>query len=194
MRDGASITALEEKITLSKNTIMAIETLEGDVFGCFMSNKWEKTGRYELDSASFLWRMKHKRTAPILSGNDSEDQDMIGTIAQVEGEVEVYRWTGQNEDCQLFSDERLAVGGGGEGFGFVVEDGLWRGTSSPCSTYDNPILVSSPNGKFEIATMEGWCMTPFLFVEDAEKSEARLRFIRENTVPNSLTSSWARYM
>jgi len=37
LRDGASTTALETRICMSKYTFLAIETLDGDVFGCFMT-------------------------------------------------------------------------------------------------------------------------------------------------------------
>lgn len=37
VRDGASAYSLEVKSGLAKYTVMAIETLNGDVFGCFMS-------------------------------------------------------------------------------------------------------------------------------------------------------------
>lgn len=37
VRNGASLHALESLIVMSKNTFVAIETLEGDVFGCFMT-------------------------------------------------------------------------------------------------------------------------------------------------------------
>ena len=37
VRNGASIHALESRIVMSKCTIIAIETLQGDIFGCFMT-------------------------------------------------------------------------------------------------------------------------------------------------------------
>ena len=37
VRDGASIQTLEAKAGLSKDTFMVIETLNGHVFGCFMT-------------------------------------------------------------------------------------------------------------------------------------------------------------
>jgi TLD len=195
-RDGDSITALEMNIWMAKNTILAVETLKGDVFGCFMANKWQKTGKFELCGESFLWRLKHQRLISRTTTGESipKDDETLNGIARREGEIEVYPWTGANEECQLFSDERIGAGGGGSGFGFVIEDGLWRGSSSPCSTYDNPCLVNSSDGTFEVANIEVWAMTPFLFVDEAEKSEASRRFILENVDPNSVTSTWAKYI
>ena len=37
LRDGASMHSMEAKSGLARNTILAIETLNGDVFGCFMT-------------------------------------------------------------------------------------------------------------------------------------------------------------
>jgi hypothetical protein len=37
LRDGTSIVALESKIAMTRNTLVAVETVEGDVFGCFMA-------------------------------------------------------------------------------------------------------------------------------------------------------------
>ena len=37
LRDGATLHAIEAKSGLARNTVMAIETLNGDVFGCFMT-------------------------------------------------------------------------------------------------------------------------------------------------------------
>ncbi|KAG7354787.1 TLD domain containing protein [Nitzschia inconspicua] len=194
-RDGDSTAVMEMKIWMAKNTILAIETLEGDVFGCFMANKWQKTGRYELCSESFLWRLKHKRLVPSeLDENSLQDDETLDEIYRREGEIEVYPWTGANDECQIFSDTRIGAGGGGDGFGFMIVDGLWRGSSSPCSTYDNPCLVSSSDGTFEVANLEVWAMTPFLLVEDAERSEASRQFISETMDPNSVTSTWAKYI
>jgi hypothetical protein len=190
-RDGDSIVAMEIKIRMAKNTIVAVETLRGDVFGCFMADKWRKTGKFELCGESFLWRMKYQIR------NESRTDKQVGQDDQTLDEmreIEVYPWTGNNEECQLFSDERIGAGGGGGGFGFLIEDGLWRGSSCPCSTYDNPCLVTSPDGTFEIANIEVWAMTPFLYVDEAEKSEASRRFISENVDPNSVTSAWAKYI
>jgi hypothetical protein len=194
-RDGGSIAAMEFKIRMVKNTIVAVETLRGDVFGCFMAEKWRKTGKYELCGESFLWRMKYQvcRSSSMEESIDQDDQT-LDEISRKVGEIEVYPWTGDNEECQLLSDERIGVGGGGSGFGFVVEDGLWGGSSSPCSTYDNPCLVTSPDGTFEVANIEVWAMTPFLFADEAEKCQASRRFISENVDPSSDTISWAKYI
>ena len=206
IRDGASILALEPRIAVSKNTIVAIETLKGDVFGCFMSNPWRKTNKYEMGGESFLWRMKHRRVA--LPDNAIQDEEALNEVARKEGEIEIFRWTGENDDCQLFSNMRIAAGSGmvpgahgdHDGFGFIVEDYLSKGSSSPCATYNNPSLVSSKDGRFEVANMEVWSMTPFLFTTEAEKSEDTSRFLQGNMTnargdaPSSAQSAWTTFL
>jgi MFS family permease len=198
-RDGDSFAALEIKILLAKNTIFAVETLQGDVFGCFMTNQWRKTGQYEMCGESFLWRMKHQRQALPKADEDHaslppQDEHTLDDIARREGDIEIYRWTGNDENCQFFSKERIGAGGGGNGFGFVIDESLWRGSSAPSVTYGNPILVANPNGDFEVANIEVWAMTPFVFEEEAEKLESSRRFIHDNVDPYSITSTWVKYV
>ncbi|KAL3913863.1 MAG: hypothetical protein SGARI_000437, partial [Bacillariaceae sp.] len=137
------------KILIAKNTFIVVETLDGDVFGCFMTNRWRKTGRYEMCGESFLWRMKDQRRALAAADDNGtpppQDEQTLDEIAKREGDIEVYRWTGEDENCQFFSEERIGAGGGGGGFGFVIDEGLWRGSTNPSVTYGNPILVANPN-------------------------------------------------
>jgi len=190
IRDGASLVAMYSKIVMTKNTIIAVETLEGDVFGCFMAKPWEKSGKFEMCGTSFLWRMRKKRR----STEGVMDEEMLDLVAREEGEIDIFNWTGENEDCQLLSDERIAVGSSKNGFAFAIEEGLWRGSSTPSQTYDSPQLVASPDGTFKVANIEVWTMTPFLFTHDAEQMDERMRVIRANVAPSTLTSSWTKYM
>lgn len=208
VRDGASFETLESKIVVSKNTMVAIETLEGDVFGCFMAKPWKRTNRYERCGESFLWRMKHKRTE--VATDVVDDEDRLDEIAKREGDIDIFPWTGENDECQLLGHDRMAAGGGyvatdsgRDGFGFIIENNLSSGSSSPCQTYGNTCLVSSPDGRFEVANMEVWCMTHFLFAADALKSESTLRFVKENTTsmsnlpgdaPSSAQSAWTNFL
>ena len=198
-RDGDSFTAFQMKVLIAKNTFIAVETLDGDVFGCFMTNRWRKTGRYEMCGESFLWRMKHQRRALTAADGSStppspQDEKTLDEIAKREGDIEVYRWTGEDENCQFFSEERIGAGGGGDGFGFVIDEGLWRGSSNSSVTYGNPNLVANPSGDFEVANIEVWAMTPFMFKEEAEKLESTRRFIQDNVDPTSVTSTWVKYV
>eukprot|EP00588_Corethron_pennatum_P035760 CAMPEP_0194348742 /NCGR_PEP_ID=MMETSP0171-20130528/106694_1 /TAXON_ID=218684 /ORGANISM="Corethron pennatum, Strain L29A3" /LENGTH=912 /DNA_ID=CAMNT_0039116105 /DNA_START=156 /DNA_END=2894 /DNA_ORIENTATION=- len=184
-RDGASLAVLEAKIALSKHTFMVIETLHGHVFGCFMTKRWERRCKYKDDRESFLWRMNNRRIMPP-SESSVVDEKTLGEIATVEGDIEVFPWTGKNDLCQLLTYDKIACGGGtvglGDGFGIAVQDDLMRGSSSPCITYGNPCLCPEPSqdGAFEVANIEMWSMTPHMFVADAEKGEYHMKFFEEN--------------
>lgn len=114
--------------------------------------------------------------------------------------IEVYPRTGVNEFCQFFGDHKIACGGGivndtGDGFGIVLAEDLLSGSSSPCQTYDNPSLVSGENHRFEVANIEIWSLTPYMFVSDAEKSEKSLQFIKDNSYQTpSSTSPWTVFL
>mmetsp|Transcript_34323 Transcript_34323/g.38429 ORF Transcript_34323/g.38429 Transcript_34323/m.38429 type:complete len:936 (-) Transcript_34323:72-2879(-) len=200
VRDGASAYSLEVKSGLAKHTVMAVETLNGDVFGCFMSKPWIKTNnQYRVCGESFLWRMKKRRTATenpeleVIDGNDC---------------IDVYPWTGKNEFCQLFDNDNIACGGGivdaGDGFGIILNSDLLSGSSSSCITYGNPSLVtldgeqlSHDGNQFEVANIEVWALTPYMFVADAEKSENSLKFLRDNSFNEetpSTTSAWSNFL
>jgi TLD len=232
VRDGASLATLESRVSMTKNTFVAIETCAGDIFGCFMSRvslfpeypqsclltdfltprlelfffkkPWERTNRYEKSGESFLWRLKSRRRPPEIT--DSLDDEELNMIASRESDAEIFPMTRENDDCQLLSGDRIAAGGGmidgkgGDGFGFIVEDGLAHGSSSPCVTYNNPRLVAAEDGQFKVANMEVWAMTPFLFVSDAEKNMSTIRFLQENQMnargdaPSSAQSAWTQFL
>ena len=48
------------------------------------------------------------------------------------------------------------MGGGGDGFGFVLDSDFATGESFKCRTYENPVLVDKENGSFRIANVECW--------------------------------------
>jgi len=194
IRDGASLTALESRAGPSTYTVLAVETLEGDILGCFMTIPWRKRSRYERSGQSFLWRMRTPRV----------EQDSVVEQASMEEDIQVYPWTGENDFCQLFANDKIAVGGGAMddareygGFGFVVDGDLHRGSSYPCKTYGNPCLVScvEDGGKFVVANMEVWALTPFLFEADAERSEQSIKYREENALQTSSDlCPWSQFL
>lgn len=184
VRDGSNLKVLQDKAYPSRNTILAIETLEGDVIGSFTSRPWTRSSGYRWDGQSFLWRMRGRRSR---SGGD-----LTGDAgAAAERDIEVFRYSGENDLCQLLTSDKLAVGGDGDGFGLVVDEDLYRGGTGPCVTYGSPALVEG--GAFEVANLEVWSMTPFLFVSEAERSEESLRYREENTCPSS-SSPWSQFL
>lgn len=71
LRDGASTHSIESKTGLARNTILAIETLDGDVFGSFMIKPWiSSNNHYRRSGESFLWKLKERRSTTV----DEDDE------------------------------------------------------------------------------------------------------------------------
>lgn len=169
VRDGAALPSLLRQIRGAQHTLIAMETVDGEVFGCFTSSPWRKTWNYYGSGESFLWRMRRTRA-------DKDVQRSILDQAKLESELDVFYWTGKNNLVQLCTHDMLAVGGGAfhsfndgsqdslegdeprdlppqsnetttninkvdkGGFGLAIDADLLRGTSSPCATFSSPPL------------------------------------------------------
>jgi hypothetical protein len=102
VRDGASMVALLKAARGAKSSFLAIETVDGEVFGSFTTQPWRKNWNYFGGTESFLWRMQHSR---------KEKTKSIIDQAQMESEIEVYPYTGTNDHIQLCTHDKLAIGG-----------------------------------------------------------------------------------
>lgn len=183
IRDGASFHSLLQQIRGAKYTILAVETADGEVFGSFTSEPWRKNWNYFGTGESFLWRMRKSRKTVCHSVIDQ---------AQMESELDVYPWTGENNCVQLCTHDKIAIGGGtassetkdetAYGFGLAIDRDLLRATSSHCATFGSPPLSKShPNGEpFEIVNMEVWTLTPCAALEEAEKLELGMLFLQNH--------------
>lgn len=188
VRDGASLPSLLRNIRGTRRTLIAIETVEGEVFGSFTSVPWRKNWNYFGNGESFLWRMRRSRC-------EKDVQHSILDRAKLESELEVYYWSGRNNLVQYCTHDMLAVGGGllrdenrddlpdkqpdMGGFGLAIDSDLLRGTSSPCATFQSPPLskLHSNGSPFEILNMEVWTLTPCNSVAEAENIEMTALFL-----------------
>eukprot|EP00585_Thalassiosira_rotula_P002602 CAMPEP_0196137864 /NCGR_PEP_ID=MMETSP0910-20130528/5705_1 /TAXON_ID=49265 /ORGANISM="Thalassiosira rotula, Strain GSO102" /LENGTH=1294 /DNA_ID=CAMNT_0041398381 /DNA_START=582 /DNA_END=4467 /DNA_ORIENTATION=+ len=204
VRDGASLPSLLRHIRGTKHALIAIETVEGEVFGSFTSSPWRKNWNYYGNGESFLWRMRRTRS-------EKDIQYSVLDQAKLESELDVFYWSGRNDLVQYCTQDMLAVGGGsmldGEdtkddmadneqrelpptnpvfskaadkgGFGLAIDSELLRGTSAPCATFHSPPLssVHSNGSPFEILNIEVWTMTPFGNVAEAENMEMKTLFL-----------------
>jgi TLD len=190
VRDGASLPALLRRARGVQYTILAVETIDGEVFGSFTAQPWRKNWNYFGTGESFLWRMRRSRL---------EKSHGILEQAQKESEIDVFPYTGENRFIQLCTHDRLAVGGGlpstdGEkkstddihdhdwGFGLAIQSDMLQGTSSPCLTFGSPSLSNthSDGSLFEIINVELWTLTPCATVEEAEKLELGKLFLQRD--------------
>jgi hypothetical protein len=199
VRDGAHLQTLLKRARGVQYSILAIETLDGEVFGSFTGQAWRKSWNYFGTGESFLWKMRHSRL---------EKTHGILDQAQKESEIDVYPYTGENGFIQLCTHDRVAVGGGmpdststekktdepvdnnplvkhshNWGFGLALQSDLLQGSSSPCITFGSPSLSKAhPDGSlFEIMNVELWTTTPCMTEEEAEKLELGKLFLHQDS-------------
>jgi len=67
-----------------------------------------------------------------------------------------YKWTGQNSLFVLSNEKCFAMGGGGDGFSFQLDDELDTGVSNRSATYNNETLSSSEF--FKCLNVEVWVL------------------------------------
>jgi hypothetical protein len=189
VRDGASMLTFLKRSRGVQYGVLALETVDGEVFGCFTGQAWRKNWNYFGNGESFLWKMRRSR---LEKTSDVLDQ------AQLESEIDVYPYTGENKYIQLCTQDRIAVGGGmpnGEkktedplvkshewGFGLAIQGDLLVGSSSPCVTFGSPSLsnVHSDGSLFEIVNLELWTLTPCVTKEEAENLEVGKLFLQRD--------------
>jgi len=189
-----------QSIRGTRHTIIALETVEGEVFGSFTSTPWRRNWNYYGNGESFLWRMRRSRS-------EKDAQSSVLDQAKLESELDVFYWTGQNELVQYCTHDMIAIGGGSiaidggspsedtrddqdeqrksppiadrGGFGLAIDSELLRGTSSPCGTFSSPPLSRThPNGSpFEVLNVEVWTMSPCDTVAEAENLEMTSLFL-----------------
>ena len=206
VRDGASLETFKQYSRASKETILAIETTKGHVFGCYVSQPWRTSPTFYGGSPSFIFKMRHSRNTPCHSLIDQ---------AQMEGEIDVFFLLQEGLHPQVCTQKLLGVGEGsvqkfgfdgdvtetleeaealhGKNYGFAIalNDDLLSGTTSKCSSYQNPCLVdvSSHGEPFEVLNLELWTLTPCFSLDSAEKSEMTQFFVQQSVRNMSIMSA-----
>ena len=138
-RDGDSFQTFLRNVERQANTLIVVRTMKNEIFGSFADSAWEeprctkKKHYYGIGGRSFLFSVNEK---------------------SLENKLNVYRWTGENNYNQICnaSQQRIAMGGGENGFGLCLEDNFARGSTEHCATYCNDPLVSG--GYFDIVELE----------------------------------------
>ena len=172
VRDGASTISFLKQVRASPYTLLAIETVDGDVFGGFFSNAWTVQSGYFGTGESFLWRMKTTRKvlgidSEVDPPSSSSNLDEGSLLEQIERESDLEVFPSEiyyaNNYFQLCGQDKIAAGGGtasvpqdfgGDdrtyapheiGFGIHLGgDGcLLQGSSAASLTYRNPPLAVS---------------------------------------------------
>lgn len=206
VRDGASLDTFKQYARASKETILAIETTKGQVFGCYTSQPWRTAPAFFGGSPSFVFKMRYNRTTPCHS---------LIEQAQMESEIDVFFLLEDGQRPQVCTHDMIGVGEGslqkydlygevtetveeaerihGKNYGFAIalEDDLLSGTTSKCSSYKNPCLVDpDSNGEsFEVINLELWTFTPCFSLDSAEQLEMTQFFVTESIRNISMRSS-----
>eukprot|EP00550_Attheya_septentrionalis_P001042 CAMPEP_0198296620 /NCGR_PEP_ID=MMETSP1449-20131203/33256_1 /TAXON_ID=420275 /ORGANISM="Attheya septentrionalis, Strain CCMP2084" /LENGTH=786 /DNA_ID=CAMNT_0043997285 /DNA_START=269 /DNA_END=2629 /DNA_ORIENTATION=+ len=198
VRDGASLMTLLSSVRSSAKTVLAIETVNGEVFGAFTSSPWRLNGSQFYGSCeAFLWRMRKPRS--------TECRTVLDRV-KLESDIDTYSWTGSNRNIQLSNTKTIVLGGGGSEqnshsscdhtvdddmystttssksgdcykFGISINGDLSTGTTEYCATFGNPKLTVEEGEHFEIANLEVWTITPVSNVAQAEKLELSRQFV-----------------
>jgi len=154
IRDGASLDSLLKMVHKDASqtsshicSILAVETLDGEVFGAFLTQTWRRSHKeWYGGGQSFLWTTAE-------SGSKKSKK------------LRVFPYSFENSYVQLCDRDRLVVGGG-DGFGLALESDLLQGSSCPCTTFGSPSLskIHSDGSTFEVRNVEVWTLTPCLSV------------------------------
>lgn len=134
-RDGDSFITLLKLCQGYKNTIVVIRSMNGDILGGFVNAEWgfKSKKQYYGSGQSFVF------------GTNSTDNDNDA--------IRVYRWTGENDYCQICDPDKRLLGMGGVGdFGWIVSDDFRYCRTGACATFGNPPL--SRDLAFEIDSFE----------------------------------------
>lgn len=203
VRDGASTISFLKQVRASPYTLLAMETVDGEVFGGFFCSAWTIQPNYFGTGESFLWRMKDPRK---LEGSLVEQNDRESDLEIFPSEI----YYG-NRYFQMCLQDKIVSGGGtasiaedfgpergGEyqphqiGFGLQLGSGgsLLEGSSSASLTFRNPPLsrIHSDGSTFELVNLEAWGFTPCQTEEEARILEYKNMFFKRNA-SGSLSNS-----
>jgi hypothetical protein len=151
-RDGDSFLTFVNNVAKHKFTLLAVQTMDDDIFGAFVDTEWEKGHGFGSEGhqkfygtgQSFLFKVDKAKKGSS-SSKDYNKNNNDNNLNQPPN-VTVYKWTGRNDYNQLCSVDSamLALGGGGSSaeFGLCIQDSFSRGSSGRCDTFDNPPLAS----------------------------------------------------
>ena len=170
VRDGASLSTLLRQVRGSTNTLLAMETIDGQVFGAYCTSPWTTQPHfYGTGDSSFVWRMNHSRM---------EMADSVWEQAKRETDLDMFHHSSSAAAAhlqqpapaqsnpmmvQLCQSNRLGIGAGtpsvpitlsstGEvynpqdfGFAIALGESLLEVCSSACLSYDSPPLLRPTN-------------------------------------------------
>jgi hypothetical protein len=134
-----------------------VRSVTGEILGGFASEKWriqDEKGHnrhaYYGTGQSFVFCSHPDCT-------DSSEEHPAGNSSS--DTLHVYKWTGENDYCQICDYEKrvLCMGGVGD-FGWIVSDDFTLCQTGACGTFGNPPLMKPDT--FDIADFEIYGLAP----------------------------------
>jgi hypothetical protein len=207
-RDGDCFLTLLDYCAPYTQSLVCIRTTRGHVLGGFVSHPWRQQEGYgkrqsyygSSGGLSFLFCSHPGRAAAAANGSSSiPAPDMTK-------ELQIYKWTGSNDYCQICNvdEAQLAMGGHGD-FGLIVEDNFWHGQTGHCSTFNNPLLIPNDDdndnggaGFFEVEAFEIYGLVPYIqsFAAvpspSAVSSDNNKHDLFKKTITDAKGSRWIR--
>jgi len=171
IRDGANIRTLLQKSQSSKRTLLAIETMEGDIIGAFTSSPWRTARGYFGSCEAFVWRFPPSEsssfakshhssssvsdiTGTAVAAHDDDDDDDNSIIENECSNIEVFHWSGKNSNIQALVNEnrQLVIGGG-----VTEDDDNYFSLLGVSSSAGSSSLLSNPISGDEDEFEDGGC-------------------------------------
>jgi hypothetical protein len=143
---GDCVSTMMDRCGLYRHTLIVGKTGDGTILGGFASERWRP--RASSDQCQYY-------------GNGSSFLFSSFPLRQ-DGKLNVYKWVGANDYCQLcdIPSGRIALGGGGN-FGLILQDNFMRGSSGRCATFENSCLVPGM-GNFDLIEFEVYGIVPLI--------------------------------
>ena len=127
---GADFGTFYNRVEGYQKTIIVVQTDSNEIFGGYATGEWKINPlTFGGTGQSFLFKF-------------------------IEDAMQHFGWTEANEFFMRCAEDQIAMGGGGDGFGFVLDRDFITGGSSRCATFNNDPLTSSISGTFKIINVE----------------------------------------
>jgi hypothetical protein len=155
-RDGDYFGTMFDKCSFFKHTLIVIKTTDGDLLGGYADTPWgehqNSTGlqgscNFFGSGQAFIFA-----NFPDLTEEEKEEEKLGRKSTDL---MHFYRWSGENEYCQICDVDKgsMGMGGGGE-FGWFVQRDFTIGSTGRCFTFRNPPLTKGNDGSFHILDVE----------------------------------------
>lgn len=136
---GADIISFYKLTKGINHSLVVVNTLQNEVFGGFVAEPWKNSLDYYGSGESFVFNIEKN----------------------YKNSVSIYQWTYENMLFMWSTGDQVAMGGGEDGFAFVLDRDFFSGSSYRSATFQNKPFSRSDH--FEIANVEVWAFDSCLF-------------------------------